>query len=309
LRASLKINESKQTVLKPFLQKAAELIGNANDAGAGERWRGELDLRFAKAANRTILCSRRHFGPLRVQKPLYPEGPEICHVVVIHPPGGLADGDDLSIRLTLEQGAHSVITTPGATKWYKAKEGSTLRVTILLRSGAILEWLPNENIYFASASARTTLRIEPADGAIALGWDINMLGRIASGESWETGVLRAVTEFVRDNGSPIWSERTLLQAGSDLVHAHQGLGGYPIFGTLWCVGAKSPPNIIETLAAELPFTSELRAGISLLPDNVILVRAVGRQIEPVRSLMIDCWSRIRPMVIGRDAQALRLWST
>jgi urease accessory protein len=228
---------------------------------------------------------------------------------VIHPPGGLADRDDLSIRLTLEQGAHSVLTTPGATKWYKAKEGSTLRVTIVLQRGAVLEWLPNENIYFAGTSARTTLRIELAAEAIACGWDINMLGRIASGESWETGVLRAATEFTRDDGSLIWSERTLLQAGSELVRAPQGLGHYPIFGTLWCVGGKSQPDLIATLAAELPFTSELRAGISLLPDGVLLVRAVGRQIEPVRSLMIDCWSRIRPMVVGRNAQALRLWST
>jgi len=285
------------------------MIGNANEADAVKRWQGELDLRFTKAENRTTLCRRRHFGPLRVQKPLYPEGPEICHVVVIHPPGGLADRDDLSIRLTLEQGAHSVLTTPGATKWYKAKEGSTLRVTIVLQRGAVLEWLPNENIYFAGTSARTTLRIELAAEAVACGWDINMLGRIASGESWETGVLRAATEFTRDDGSLIWSERTLLQAGSELVRAPQGLGHYPIFGTLWCVGGKSQPDLIGTLAAELPFTSELRAGISLLPDGVLLVRAVGRQIEPVRSLMIDCWSRIRPMVVGRNAQALRLWST
>jgi urease accessory protein len=285
------------------------MTGNANEAGAVKRWRGELDLRFTKAGNRTILYHCRHLGPLRVQKPLYPEGLEICHVVVIHPPGGLADRDDLSICLTLEQGAHSVVTTPGATKWYKAKDGSTFRVTIVLQRGAVLEWLPNENIYFAGASAQTNLRIELAADAIACGWDINMLGRIASGESWETGVLRAATEFIREDGSPIWSERTLLQAGSELVRAPQGLGRYPIFGTLWCVGGKSQPDAIAALAAELPFTSQLRAGISLLPDGVLLVRAVGRQIEPVKSLMIDCWSRIRPMVVGRNAQALRLWST
>jgi urease accessory protein len=75
------------------------------------------------------------------------------------------------------------------------------------------------------------------------------------------------------------------------------------------VGAKNQSNIAETLAAELPFAPELRAGISLLPDGVLLIRAVGRQIEPVKSLMIDCWSGIRPMVVGRNAQALRLWST
>jgi urease accessory protein len=285
------------------------MIGTADAASERERWQGKLDLRFAKAANRTVLRKRSHFGPLRVQKPLYPEGPEICHVVVIHPPGGLANRDDLSIALTLEEGAHSVITTPGATRWYKAKDGSTLRVTIVLRAGAVLEWLPNENIYFASASARTTLRIELAKGAIACGWDINMLGRIASGESWDSGVLHAAIEFVRDDGTPIWTERALLRAESGLIRACQGLSGYPIFGTLWCVGAENQCAIAETLAAELPFASELRAGISLLPGAVLLVRVVGRQIEPVRALLVDCWSRLRPTVVGRDAKALRLWST
>src|ERR1700750_145039 len=113
------------------------MIGNANEPGAVKRWQGALDLRFTKSENRTILRRCRHRGPLRVQKPLYPEGPEICHIVVIHPPGGLADRDDLSIGLTLEQGAHSVVTTPGATKWYKTKEGSTFRVTIVLQRGAV----------------------------------------------------------------------------------------------------------------------------------------------------------------------------
>jgi urease accessory protein len=285
------------------------MIGNASETGQTGRWLGQLDLRFTRTADRTILSNLRHVGPLRVQKPLYPEGPEICHVVLIHPPGGLADKDDLSIRITLEQGAHSVITTPGAAKWYKAKEGSTLRVEIDLRARAVLEWLPNENIYFSHASARTTFRVVLADGATVSGWDINMLGRIASGESWDTGLLRATTEFVRDDASLIWSERTCLKAGSDLVHAHQGLGGYPVFGTLWCIGAKCEPDIIEPLAAELPYTPALRAGISQLPHDVLLVRAVGRQIEPVKTLMIDCWSRIRPIIAGRNAQALRLWST
>jgi Urease accessory protein UreH len=299
----------------PWLQRNLEtpaspaLTGDSGEAGDKKRWQGKLDLRFARVLNRTILRSRRHIGPLRVQKPLYPEGPEICHVVIIHPPGGLANRDDLSISMTLEPGAHTVVTTPGATKWYKAKEGSTLQVTIVVQSGAILEWLPNENIYFSRASARTTFRIELAADATACGWDINMLGRIASGESWDSGELRASTEFALADGSLIWSERAALRAGSDLVRAPQGLGGYPVFGTLWCVAAKCESNLVETLAAELPSTSALRAGVSQLPHNVLLIRAVGQQIEPVKSLMVDCWSRIRPVLVGRAAQPLRLWST
>jgi urease accessory protein len=281
----------------------------ANPAQRTGRWLGELQLEFTKVENRTVLSYRRHFGPLRVQKALYPEGPEVCHVVVVHPPGGVADKDDLLIRLALNSGAHSVLTTPGATKWYKGTEGSTFRVEAELLPGAILEWLPNENIYFGGASVETEFRIRLADGATALGWDINVLGRTASGESWETGLLRAAIEIVRDDGTLIWGERTSLRANSDLRLAHQGLGEHPIFGTLWCVGGDCGSDMVEGLAANLPFEPGLRAGVSLLPNDILLVRAVGSKIEPLRSLLIKCWDRIRPMAIHRNAQALRLWST
>jgi urease accessory protein len=285
------------------------MAGNTSGASQRQRWQGELDLRFTRLANRTILCDRRHRGPLRIQKPLYPEGPEVCHVVLIHPPGGIADRDDLLIHLNLQPAAQVVITTPGATKWYKAKEGSTFQVEIDVQAGATLEWLPNENIYFSHASARMNFRVRLAKDAATCGWDIHMLGRIASGERWKAGAVRSNIEFVRDNGSPIWSERTSLQAKSDLLRAEQGLADYPVFGTFWCLGPVIEAHFVEALAAILPLTASLKAGASLLPENVLLVRAVGNKIEPVRSLMIDCWSRTRPLIIGREAKALRLWST
>jgi urease accessory protein len=273
------------------------------------RWLGKLDLEFKRAENRTVLSGRRHFGPLRVQKPLYPEGPAVCHVVVVHPPGGVADKDDLRIRLALQPGAHAVLTTPGATKWYKASEGSTFRVEVESLAGAILEWLPNENIYFCGTSAQTDLRIRLADGATALGWDINVLGRTASGESWSSGQIQQHIEIVRDDGIPFWAERSSLPADSSIRLSRQGLAEYPVFGTFWCAGGDRESATIENLAIDLPFDSNLRAGVSRLPNNLLLIRAVGHRIEPLRSLLIHCWSRIRPMAIHRNAQPLRLWST
>ena len=82
----------------------------------------ELTLRYEKRDGRSVITQRRHYGPLLVQKPFYPEGDVVCHSIIVHPPGGIVAGDRLAIHVTLESGAHALITTPGATKWYRSED-------------------------------------------------------------------------------------------------------------------------------------------------------------------------------------------
>src|ERR1700731_2638714 len=102
-----------------------------------------LTLGFSDDHGTTRLTDRRHYGPLRVQKALYPEHPSVCHAVVIHPPGGVVGGDQLQIEARVGAAANALITTPGAAKWYKAN-GHVSRQQIRLEAaaGAALEWLP-----------------------------------------------------------------------------------------------------------------------------------------------------------------------
>jgi urease accessory protein len=127
-----------------------------------------------------------------IQKTLYPEGPGICHVAVLHPPGGIADGDRLTVSARLGSDSRVCMTTPGASKWYRCPRGEAQQqLRFSIGAGAALEWLPRENILFDASQVRMNLDVElEADGQF-LGWEILCFGRRASGERWQRGGLRA----------------------------------------------------------------------------------------------------------------------
>ncbi len=154
------------------------VLNRAEGTAAG--WKASLDLTFFPSGERTGF-SCRHFGPLRVQKPFYPEG-GTCHVYLLHPPGGIVGGDELAIRAEARAGASALATTPAAGKFYRsagplATQDQLLRVA----SGGALEWLPQESIVYPGARGVSRTRVELEAGAAFLGWEIVSFGLPASG--------------------------------------------------------------------------------------------------------------------------------
>jgi len=276
-------------------------------------WEASLRLAFAARGERTALVERRHRGPLLVQKPLYPEG-GICHAVILHPPAGIAGGDSLEIALAAGAGAHAVIATPGATKWYKSLgRAAAQRVTLALDAGARLDWLPQENIVFDDAHACLSTTLTLAPGASAIGWDAVVLGRQASGETWARGTLRMDTRIaLAGSRRALWLESARLDAGSALRRAPAGLDGLNVMATLWAVGEGATPALAEALAETLPYRADLRAGVTRLEQDghaMLLLRVLGARMEDVRALMVRAWSALREPIHGVPARPLRLWAT
>lgn len=273
-------------------------------------WKAALDLSFVRDGDRTALAERKHIGPLRVQRPFYPETSGTCHVYLLHPPGGLVAGDELQIAARIEPGAHALITTPAAGKLYRSRapdlfahQTQQLRV----HEGACLEWLPQETIAFRGARAELRTHVELSADARFIGWDIVCLGRPAAGEAFDQGVLRPQLQLTRD-GKLVYVERGLYEAGSQLMHAAWGLAAQPVVACMLCAAPQVSRQIDAARAILAAHSGGSRCAASAW-DDCLVVRYLGPSAEEARATLAAVWSALRPLVVGFEAVAPRIWRT
>jgi len=268
-------------------------------------WKAELRLEFERREGRTVLAKRRHEGPLVVQKPLYPEGDAVCHAIVVHPPAGIAGGDELEFSACAGEGAHALLTTPGAGKWYRSGGAwARQRLDLNIADGACLEWLPQETITFDGALADMRTEVRLAAGARFIGWEILCLGRIGSGERFARGACRLQTSLQRD-GKALWFERGRIEGGGPLLESQVGLAGAPVCATLLAVAADLDALLPRCRGAR----PESGAGAVTLLPGVLVARYLGSSSECAKRYFTQLWRVLRPAVAGREAAEPRIWST
>jgi urease accessory protein len=266
-------------------------------------WHASLRLRFALDGGVTRLAERAHSGPLRVQKPLYPEGPGVCHAIVVHPPGGVAGGDELSIAVEAGDGAHVFLTTPGAAKWYRTTGApARQRVRIVAGPGSAVEWLPQETIVFNDAQAEMDHEVELASDASYIGSEILCFGRRAAGERFTRGMLRQRTR-IRRGGRLVWWEQGLLAGGAAAMASPLGLGGSSVCATLLGVGRPLPAALIAQLRAGDPLLSVSQV------KSVFVARYLCDDSQAAREAMTRVWQVLRPHLLARAAATPRIWNT
>lgn len=271
-------------------------------------WHGRLELDFERHGPRTVLARSRAQMPLALQRPFYPEGPAVCHAVVLHPPGGMVGGDRLEIELDLAAHAEALITTPAAAKWYRGISEAGQNVTVRVAEGAHLEWLPQEAIVFDGAIAAQTLHIELAPGATWLGWDVTRFGRSARGERFRSGFWRSFAEVWRAD-RPLWVDRQALAGGSRLLTGAYGLAGQPVIGTLAWLGCEVSADVVA--AARAAWGSQPRAGeagVTRLTEG-LLCRYRGPSSAEARAWFVAVWDLLRRAQRARPACAPRIWNT
>lgn len=266
-------------------------------------WEASLALQFAPRGSRTELTRRVQRGPLVVQRPFHPEG-EVCHLYLLHPPGGIVGGDRLDLGLEVAGSAKALLTTPGATKIYRSG-GATAQVNqrLAVESGGALEWLPQESIVFDGARLTQRTRIEVADGGTLIAWDILCLGRPASAERFTQGQLDLGLE-VRQADGPRLIERLFLGDGQGFDGPTR-LRGQAVVGTLLALPATSAELALVRDEAMSP---SARHGATLV-DRLLVVRWLGADTAAARRDFLRLWERLRPRLMGRTASVPRIWAT
>lgn len=278
-------------------------------------WHGSLQLAYRRdelrGQGRTVLHDR-HDGPLRVLASLYPEAATVCHNVLVHPPGGLVGGDVLDIAVGVAPGAHALITTPGATRFYRSTGAAAVQsLHASVDAGARLEWLPLETIAYSGCVAENRMRFELAPGAEMIGWDLLALGLPASNQHFERG---RFTQSVELPGR--WLERGVIDAGDiRLLDSPLGWAGRRVLGTLWFAAGSALPAARRDglLAAARDAAAgdalQASAGATAAHDSVVVLRVLAPRVEPALTLLTRAWAAWRDLAWQLPACTPRVWRT
>jgi urease accessory protein len=271
-----------------------------------DRWQAELKLDYQLKGDKTCLAKKSQKGPLTVQRPFYPEG-GICHNYILHPPGGVVGGDQLEIQLKANSGSHSLITTPGATKFYRSKADleSQQTQTISVDKNAIVEWLPQQNIFFSGARSRLNTVIDIKAGGKFIGWEMHCFGRPANQEGFNVGAIKSCTQVIIDNQLKLVEQ--LNTVGDAITQSSCGLRNNSMQASLIAAPfSENHKQKLEQLLQHYPHRDLI--GLTLV-DEILVIRVLGNHIEPIFDIFISLWSMLRTEWLQLTACTPRIWDT
>jgi len=283
------------------------MIATASTPRVQASWKATLDLSFTEKNNKTILTGKKHSGPLMVQKPFYPEANGCCHIYLIHPPGGIVGGDSLNLSAQLGENSHALITTPAATKFYRSTGIQASQSQLInLEENAVLEWLPQETVYFNNTNATSITKINLKNSNRFFVWEIQCLGLPAQKEYFVSGECRQKLEIWRD-GKPILLETNRFIGGDELLDANWGLQGFNSIGTfVTCeYDATIDYPAINNIAKK--YDGLCSSYTSL--NGLFIVRAMSAYAEKIKDFFAELWTILRPRILQIESSSPRIWHT
>jgi urease accessory protein len=248
---------------------------------------------------------------LRVLRSLYPEGLACCHHVLVHPPAGIAGGDNLELTLHLASCSQALVTTPGATRFYRTRgDEAAQTVSVQMEDASRLEWLPLETLVHDGARSTNEFHAALQGDARLIAWDVLALGLPASEQPFVRGQHR---QRMAIDG--LWLDHAVIDAADHrLLRSPLGWAGHPVLGTAVAacgqsVGGAAIDSMIETARGVIGTHALSRtAGVTALADmRGVVLRVLAPRVEPAWDLMRRVRAAWRPLWMGVEAVEPRLW--
>jgi urease accessory protein len=284
------------------------------------QWIASLGLDFNTTAAGTQLHRTRRNGPLSVQKAFYPEGKDCAHIYLLHPPAGIVSGDELHVDINLEESAHTLITTPGANRFYRSRDDENIGIskqvqvtTLNIEAQAKCENFPQETIVYSGADGFNTVDVHLTDTSVYLGWDITCMGLPRSEQLFSQGQYTQLNRVYVDDMLQ-YHDRIAITSDNKILHHISGLAGYSVFGTFLVYAPQALAQSTRKLLIEemrtLIDNSQAKKYISITDiDSLLVIRYIGHQAEHCKKLFQLLWQLIRPLTVNKKAAKPRVWHT
>ncbi len=271
-----------------------------------QRGDGAAEVAYAHGPRGTALAHLYQREPCRV---LFPDGepgdPPLAVFVTMS--GGLADGDRLRLQTRVETGATAGATTQAAEKIYRASSNvadCTIDVALTVAADATLEWLPQETILFDGARLRRRTVVDLAPGGRLLACEMVVLGRVASGERFTSGLLLDAWRVRRD-GKLAWADALRLDAAAPVAAGF----GDATAAAMALYAAGDAARHLEAARAEIDAACArspgLKAGTSVV-NGLLLARFLGDPLSVRRSL-VSWLANMRPVCLDLPPRLPRVW--
>jgi len=221
--------------------------------------------------------------------------------------GGVLAGDHLDLNVNMSPGAHAQLTTTGATRIYRAKEGDPPARQFMRAEaveGALIEYLPDPIIPFAGSRYWQQSVFHLASGAGLFWWEI-----VAPGRAAERFVYRQLDldAEIYSNGTPIAIERSRLAPALRPLDNALQLGQFTHAATFYICRSNVPvetwAHLEETLAEAARGFCAANAvswGVSTLIQDGLVVRGLAAETRYLQRDLLQFWRIAKLALYGTE---------
>lgn len=254
---------------------------------------------FKLKENKTILYNKLHHGPLMVQRIFHHEK-NVCHVYLLHPPGGVVSGDSLFINAKFSLGSKVLITSPGATKFYKSiGKTSYVNQNFYLSENSSLEWLPQDNIIFCNSDIQLNTQFYLKKTSKLFAWENLHFKDYKNKKSFGHTSLVTCLQIWKDKKLLLHERLRVLKGDMTILDFHP----------LVTIIVASPANEhLLYLARQTVKNQKIIAGCTLI-DHLLIIRLLDKSNINVQNILRQLWHVLRPKIIGEKSFFPRIWFT